>query len=486
MKRYIVTIFLALVGTLIGADFNRDGKPDLLLVNPSTRHTAIWHMNNYNFISGVYGPTVPAGWTIVGIGDFNGDGYPDLLVYKTSSHQTAIWHMQDGHLISAVYGPVFINGYVPIAVATFIQNGVAIMAFNPNTRQLYAVNMNDNAILSQFPALSVPWGWQLVSANGPPQLGYPNIPLGNNDGSQYRFINGSTRQTAIWNVNYDVFSQSVTFINGSIGVTIPVGWRLGSLLDANLDSYLDYLLFSPSDGRTAFWYLQDSIFLSGIYGPRIPTGWAPSLVGFPVCAFGVHPTSITAPAAYSTHTITVDTGWDCTWTATSPVAWITIASIVPKRGPSSIYITVATLPPGTPSRTGTITVANQPVTVNQGAVGVTGNWVGTMTITAYCNTTTISNLSPVQLTQTGSTITGTFSVTNLPCYGTSCEQSFLNQSGTIGNGTINANNINFNMTGTSGGSCYGFFFSDTFTGTLDPDGHIRGNLSDGTIDLHRQ
>jgi hypothetical protein len=486
MKRYIVTIFIALVGTLIGADFNRDGKPDLLLVNHSTRQTAIWHMNNHNLISQVSGPTVPTGWTIVGIGDFNRDGYPDVLIYKASSHQTSIWHMRDGHLNNAVAGPTFINGYVPVAVATFIQNGVTIMAFNPSTRQLYAVNMNDNTILSQFPALTVPWGWQLVSANGPPQLRYPNIPLQNNDGPQYRLVNPATRQTAIWNVRYDVQSHSVTFINGFLGVTIPVGQRLGSLLDANLDSYLDYLLFSPSDGRTSFWYLRDSVFLSGIYGPRIPTGWATSLIGFPVCAFGVRPTSINAPATYSTHTITVDTGWDCTWTATSTLPWITIGSILPKRGPSSIYIAVAALPQGTTSRSGTITVAGQPVTVSQGGgAGVTGHWVGTMTVTAFCNTTTISNLN-VQLTQTGSTITGTFSVTNLPCYDTSCRQSFLNQSGTIGNGTINGNNINFGMTGNAGGNCFGFFFEDTFTGMLAADGHIRGNISAGTIDLYRQ
>src|SRR5204863_1175842 len=189
----------------------------------------------------------------------------------------------------------------------------------------------------------------------------------------------------------------------------------------------DYLLFNPSDGRTSFWYLRDSVFLSGIYGPPIPTGWAPSLIGFPVCAFGVRPTTINAPATYSTHTITVDTGWDCVWTATSPESWITIVSIVPKRGPNSIQIAVAALPqdaPETTSRTGTIRVAGQPVTVHQGAAGISGSWLGTMTVTAYCNTTTISNLS-VQFTQNGSTITGTFSVTSLPCYDTSCVQSFL-------------------------------------------------------------
>ena len=159
-------------------------------------------------------------------------------------------------------------------------------------------------------------------------------------------------------------------------------------------------------------------------------------------------------------------------------------------GPNTILYSVA--PNNGGPQTRTISVAGLVFTVNQAGSAtptptpgnLTGTWVGTMTVTAFCNTTTISNLS-VQLTQTGSTFTGTFSVTNLPCYGTSCEQSFLNQSGTIDNGTINGNNIDFDFNGNSGGSCFGFFFQDTFTGTLDPDGHIRGNISAGTIDLHR-
>jgi sugar lactone lactonase YvrE len=43
-------------------DFNGDGHPDFVVRNPATRQTAIWHLNNNVLISGVFGPTLPAGW----------------------------------------------------------------------------------------------------------------------------------------------------------------------------------------------------------------------------------------------------------------------------------------------------------------------------------------------------------------------------------------------------------------------------------------
>jgi hypothetical protein len=46
------------------ADFNRDGKPDYLLFNPSTRQTAIWYLNNNVRISAAFGPTLAAGYTL--------------------------------------------------------------------------------------------------------------------------------------------------------------------------------------------------------------------------------------------------------------------------------------------------------------------------------------------------------------------------------------------------------------------------------------
>ena len=39
--------------------------PDYVLQNTSTRQTAIWYLNNNVFVSAVFGPTIPAGWSLV-------------------------------------------------------------------------------------------------------------------------------------------------------------------------------------------------------------------------------------------------------------------------------------------------------------------------------------------------------------------------------------------------------------------------------------
>ena len=65
-------IVLALVAWTAGAagaaisDFNGDGHPDFVVRNAGTRQTAIWYLNNNVFVSGAFGPTIPAGWSLVG------------------------------------------------------------------------------------------------------------------------------------------------------------------------------------------------------------------------------------------------------------------------------------------------------------------------------------------------------------------------------------------------------------------------------------
>src|SRR6266516_2205918 len=92
-------IALALVARAAGTaraaiiDFNGDGHPDYVVQNANTHQTAIWYLNNNVFISGAYGPTLPAGWELVAAADFNGGGKPDYLLYNANTRQTAIWYM---------------------------------------------------------------------------------------------------------------------------------------------------------------------------------------------------------------------------------------------------------------------------------------------------------------------------------------------------------------------------------------------------------
>src|SRR5207248_5294025 len=66
---------------------------------------AIWYLNNNFFSSGLFGPTLPAGWSVVEAADFNGEGHPDYLLFNSSTLQTAIWYLNNNVFSSGLFGP---------------------------------------------------------------------------------------------------------------------------------------------------------------------------------------------------------------------------------------------------------------------------------------------------------------------------------------------------------------------------------------------
>jgi SMP-30/gluconolaconase/LRE-like protein/VCBS repeat protein len=96
-------------------DFNKDGKPDWVLYNPSTRQSVIWYLSGTTRIGGAIGPTITAGYNLAGAEDFNGDGKPDYVLYNSSTHQTAIWYMNNYVRVGAAYGPTLPGGWSLVA-----------------------------------------------------------------------------------------------------------------------------------------------------------------------------------------------------------------------------------------------------------------------------------------------------------------------------------------------------------------------------------
>jgi hypothetical protein len=84
------------------------------------------------------------------------------------------------------------------------------------------------------------------------------------------------------------------------------------------------------------------------------------------CSFTVSPTSANPTSGGGPATVSVTTTTGCSWTATSNATWITITSGASGSGNGTVNYTVAAN--GTPSsRSGTLTVAGQTVTINQAA-----------------------------------------------------------------------------------------------------------------------
>jgi hypothetical protein len=88
-----------------GGDFDQDGDPDLLY-----RHTGTGALEVKYLEAGVItgtSPVTPNGlrnvaWAIQAVADFNADGKPDLLYRNTSTGQMAMWFMDGVTRASAV------------------------------------------------------------------------------------------------------------------------------------------------------------------------------------------------------------------------------------------------------------------------------------------------------------------------------------------------------------------------------------------------
>src|SRR5262249_21464481 len=90
------------------AYFNRDGHPDFRLQAGTS--TSISYMNNNINIGTDSGPILHRGGfhgyrSLVGVADFNGNGYPDYLVVDPFFLRTEIWYMYNNVLVRSRSGP---------------------------------------------------------------------------------------------------------------------------------------------------------------------------------------------------------------------------------------------------------------------------------------------------------------------------------------------------------------------------------------------
>jgi hypothetical protein len=131
-----------------------------------------------------------------------------------------------------------------------------------------------------------------------------------------------------------------------------------------------WLQISPASGQG-----EASITLAGLANPQGRTrDGSISINGSPFsvtqaaspCTFTVSATDLTIPAEGRRVDLTVTTLAGCGWTASSPTDWITIS---PANSTATADITVTVGPNNAVSpRTATLTIAGQPVAVNQAGI----------------------------------------------------------------------------------------------------------------------
>jgi hypothetical protein len=161
------------------------------------------------------------------------------------------------------------------------------------------------------------------------------------------------------------------------------------------------------------------------------------------CSYTVSPTSNSAPAAGETASVTVTTTAGCTWTAASNATWITVTAGSSGNGNGTVSYNLAANG-STTSRSGTLTVAGQTVTVSQAGTACSytvspttdsapaGGEAASVTVTAPagCGWTAISNVPWIGVTSTpNGSGNGTVNYTVDPHTGTSARTGTLSVAG---------------------------------------------------------
>jgi hypothetical protein len=240
------------------ADFNTDARPDLLLYNAATQQTAIAYMNNNSVIGAAFGPTLPAGWAVVGTADFNRDGYPDYLLFNPTSRATVIWYMSNNVRLNSATGPTLPGGWSVAGLGDCNGDGYPdYVLFNANTGSTVVWYMRNSVHLNSSTAPTIPGGWTLAGV----------ADFNANQQPDYALFNPTTHATVIW------YMSGVTHTSSTTGPSVAANYNLIGLADFDGNGRPDYLLYNPSTGQTSISYLNNSQLIGTGDGPTIPSGW---------------------------------------------------------------------------------------------------------------------------------------------------------------------------------------------------------------------
>ena len=112
--RLLLSLVLALPTLALSAaaasaqasDFNADGKGDLLWHHQATGELYVWLMNGTVAASGSYlspDRVTDLGWQVRGLADFNADGKLDVLWHHQTTGDLYVWLMDGTSVSSAAY-----------------------------------------------------------------------------------------------------------------------------------------------------------------------------------------------------------------------------------------------------------------------------------------------------------------------------------------------------------------------------------------------
>ncbi|MBW4695489.1 MAG: hypothetical protein KME27_27385 [Lyngbya sp. HA4199-MV5] len=227
------------------ADFNTDGRADLIWRNYATGQNTVWLMDGATRLSSTTLMSVAdLNWRIEGLNDFTGDGKTDIVWRNYVTGQNALWVMDGTTLRSSLY-------FQPVGDFNWQIQGTVDFTGDDNPDLLwrnYATGENviwalNGTTLRSTLSLPTVAGTNLRirAATDLTQDGKPEI-LWQND------LSG---ETFIWSLNGTTIA-STTFLPAAS----DANWQIQGAVDSNQDGNPDLLWRNLSTGQNRVWLLD--------------------------------------------------------------------------------------------------------------------------------------------------------------------------------------------------------------------------------------
>ena len=230
------------------SDFNKDGVPDLVWMNDSTRQVTVHYSDgSWNWLS----PSGASGWRVAAIADFNGDGVPDLVWQNEATGQASVhYHGGSGGAIDQGWNWLYTataSDWKIVAAADFNSDGVPDLVWqNEATRQVSvhyyggsggAVDQGWNWLYTG----SAP-GWRVVAAADFNGDGVPELV----------WQNEATRQVSVhyYGGSGGAVDQGWKWLN----TTGAPGWKVKAAADFNGDGAPDLVWMNDTTRQVTVHY----------------------------------------------------------------------------------------------------------------------------------------------------------------------------------------------------------------------------------------
>jgi hypothetical protein len=281
-------------GRSSSADFNSDGRADILWHNGTTGEAQVWFMAGAQRIgratitSGGQPAQIGLPFRIAASRDFNGDGKADILWHNGATGESQLWFMDGYKLVNRATvvdknGAAFLVGlpWCIVATSDINRDGQAdIVWHNAASGETQVWFMDRHRVTDrqtvqdkQGKPMLVGAPWQIVGANDMNFDGWADIV----------WHNASTNETQIWfMLNHRILDRrSVVAEYGQAALRVGLPWRIMGIEDYNLDGSADILWHNDATGETQVWFMRKEKLVRRATVEAVLDGEAIPMVGLP-------------------------------------------------------------------------------------------------------------------------------------------------------------------------------------------------------------